>query len=87
MCISQATNCLGIGSKYSSNNFHDLGRYENTKTEDLFNFYVIDIISHTLGLVRFGADTGTYFNKRKACLLDYTIPNELPTRTPVLYEI
>ncbi len=72
LLIREAAGCVGISTPYSTvNSAKDLGQILGTKTEDCFNFYAIKPASHTIGIVRFGADTTYDFNKRDYMVQDY----------------
>ena len=73
LLIREAAGCIGISTPYSTvNSAKDLGQIYGTKTEDCFNFYAIKPASHTIGIVRFGADTTYEFTKRDYMVQDYT---------------
>lgn len=71
LLITLAAGCVGIGSIYSTLSIKDLGQVLGTKTEDCFNFYIIKPSTHTIALIRFGADTLKNLEKRDYMIQDY----------------
>ena len=49
--VSPANGAMTVTAKYS-----DLPRWNNTKSEDCFNMYGINLATHTIGIARIGSD-------------------------------